>query len=61
MSLPQNYEVLGCLHLDITVADLQDQSINLPWKYLENLKFLLEAETLRPNIGFTDHIMSAMA
>jgi hypothetical protein len=45
MALPQNYEVPGCLHPDITVDDLHEQRVDLPWKYSENMTFLLAANT----------------
>jgi hypothetical protein len=45
MTLPRDYNVSGCIHADITVDDLRDHRINLPWKYSKNLDFLLAAKT----------------
>ena len=46
MALPRNYDGQGCLHPDITVDDLCNQQANLPQKYVQNLQYLLAADTL---------------
>ena len=45
-SLPRDYNILGCLHPDISVDDLHNQQADLSQKYVQNLQCLLAADTL---------------
>jgi hypothetical protein len=47
MSLPDNYNVLGCCYPDVTAANLHSYRGELPRKYKENLEYLLAATTQR--------------
>jgi hypothetical protein len=45
MKLPQDYSVTGCCHIDISVNNLALYWKELPWKYRQNIKYLLELNT----------------
>ena len=45
MRTPLNYDVDGCCHLNVTCHDLDDYRVDLPRKYKQNLKFLLDAKS----------------
>lgn len=45
MRTPLNYDVDGCCHPDVTCHDLDDYRVDLPRKYKQNLKFLLDAKS----------------
>ena len=45
MTLPHNYDILGCTHPDILADDLHVYRSELPRKYTENLKHLLAANS----------------
>ena len=46
MNCPDSYGVPGCVHPDVTAADLHKFRSELPRKYKENLGYLLAADTL---------------
>jgi hypothetical protein len=45
MNCPVNYNIQGCSHSNVSSKDLEDYRSNLPRKYNENIKFLLESST----------------
>jgi hypothetical protein len=45
MQLPHAYAVSGCCHADVSVNDLVKYREDLPWKYTQNIKELLDLES----------------